>query len=134
MFKLLPLTPKFYSNSLIVDWNLISNFTQCNLKSLLRIIKPKKNKVSQIICTYEQKAAWVTGETKAQKIGMEIEPKLRAAQEPEDRERITRRAKSQDMHEVCFSVRLEQAQREIFFMYTMTKRLITQTHSNRLIC
>lgn len=44
--------------------------------------------------------------TKAQKIGMEIEPKLRAASEPEDRGRITRRAKSGDMHErpVCFSV------------------------------
>lgn len=44
--------------------------------------------------------------TKAQKIGMEIEPKFRAASEPEDRGRITRRAKSQDMHEetVCFSV------------------------------
>lgn len=44
--------------------------------------------------------------TKAQKIGVEIEPKLRAASEPEDRGRITRRAKSQDMHEgtVCFSV------------------------------
>lgn len=44
--------------------------------------------------------------TKAQKIGIEIEPKLRAASEPEDRGRITRRVKSGDMHErpVCFSV------------------------------
>lgn len=44
--------------------------------------------------------------TKAQKIGMEIKPKFRAASKPEDRGRITRRAKSQDMHEgaVCFSV------------------------------
>lgn len=44
--------------------------------------------------------------TKAQKIGLEIEPKLRAASEPEDRGRITRIAKSGDMHEgpVCFSV------------------------------
>lgn len=44
--------------------------------------------------------------TKAQKIGMEIEPKLRAASEPEDRERIARRAKPGYMHEgpVCISV------------------------------
>lgn len=46
--------------------------------------------------------------TKAQKIGMEIEPKLRAASEPEDRERIARRAKPGDMRggPVCFSVHM----------------------------
>lgn len=45
--------------------------------------------------------------TEEQKTGMEIEPKLRAASEPEDRERIAR-AKPGDMHEgpVSFSVHM----------------------------
>lgn len=73
--------------------------------------------------------------TKAQKIGLEIEPKLRAASEPEDRgERITRRAKSGDMHEepVCFSVHKPRSKPVVKnYLDMITKRLSTMY--NRLI-
>lgn len=52
--------PKYYENILVVHWNLILNFTRCNLKALFKIVNLKKNKLSQIIYTSENRAAWIT--------------------------------------------------------------------------